>query len=100
KKDLNLSALVHGLGATFGKIKPYTGLMFFVMLSLMYGFIILQINALSAAPVDDNKVLTETSSSPTLHVDPEAAKQLQSLKDNSGNVQTLFEQNRNNPFQE
>jgi|GEM_PF-1730648 len=100
KQDLSLDGMVHGLSAALAKIKPYLGLLFFVMLAGMYAFVILQINTLSAAPVDDSEVLTQTSASPSLHVDPNAAKQLQTLKDNSSNVQTLFEQNRDNPFHE
>jgi hypothetical protein len=100
KHDINLDGMMRSLGGAFARIKPYTGLMFFVMLALMYGFIILQINTLSSAPVDENKVTTEVSTSPTLNVDPNAAKQLESLKSNSANVQTLFEQSRTNPFHE
>jgi hypothetical protein len=100
KQNLDLTAMLHRFSGVFKKIKPYTGLMFFVMLALMYGFIILQINTLSVAPVDTTKVTTEVSSSPTLHVDPNAAKQLESLKSNSTNVQTLFENSRTNPFNE
>jgi hypothetical protein len=100
KQNIDLTTITHGFSNALQKIKPYTGLMFFVMLSLMYGFLILQINILSAAPVDNNEVTTQISSSPTLNVDPKAAQQLQTLKDNSGNVHTLFDQNRTNPFQE
>jgi hypothetical protein len=100
KQDMNLDGIMRGAGKAFSRVMPYTGLLFFVMLSLMYAYVILQINNLSSAPVDDNTVTTEISKSPSLHVDPAAAGQLQSLKDNSSNVQTLFEQSRTNPFQE
>jgi len=100
KKDLDLTSMLRGLGKVVEHAKPYLGLAFFVTLSLMYGFLLLQINVLSTAPVDDAKVTLETSTSPTLNVDANAATQLQSLKDNSSNVQSIFEQNRTDPFQE
>ena len=99
-QNISLGGALHSASAAFSKVKPYIGLLFFVLLALLYSFVLLQINTLSAAPVDDNEVTTQTSSSPSLHVDPSAAKQLESLKTNSGNVQTLFEQSRTNPFQE
>jgi hypothetical protein len=100
KQDLSLETIIRGLSGTLAKVRPYTGLMFFVMLALLYGFTILQINNLSVAPVDDNQVTTEVSTSPSLHVDPNAAKQLESLKSNSDNVKTLFQDSRTNPFNE
>ena len=100
KQDVSITSIANGIVGALSKVRPYAGLMFFVMLAVMYAFLILQINTLSSAPVDDAQVNTETSSAPSLHVDPQAAKQLQTLKDNSSNVKSLFEGNRTNPFQE
>lgn len=100
KQDINLAGIMRGFNTALRSVKPYIGLLFFVMMALIYGFIILQINNLSGAPVDETKVTTAASSSPSLHVDPTAAKQLESLKNNSTNVQTLFQDSRTNPFNE
>ncbi len=100
KQDIDLTSIIRGLGKALQQVRPYVGLAFFVMLSLMYGFVLLQLNTLSSAPVDETKVTLQASTSPTLNVDPKAAAQLQSLKDNSSNVEALFEQNRTDPFHE
>jgi hypothetical protein len=70
------------------------------MLAIIYSYIILQINTLSNAPLDESQVAAQSKATPTPHIDARAAQQLQTLKDNSVNVQALFEQNRQSPFQE
>ena len=82
------------------KTKPYIGVLIFLIFAGVYGYMIFKINSLAAPQVDENAVLTETKSLPVPKIDDAAAKQLQTLKDNSVNVQTLFEQGRTNPFQE
>lgn len=82
------------------KARPYVGVMLFLVLAGIYGYLILQINTLSNPAIDTNTVLTEAKSTPVPRIDGEAAKQLLELKDNSVSVQTLFEQSRNNPFNE
>jgi len=83
-----------------GSIKPYIAVLFFVIFAAAYGFIVLRINALSSQEVDSGAVSAKTQASAVPHIDAAAIKQLQTLKDNSVNVQTLFEQSRTNPFQE
>jgi len=59
---------------------------------------VVQINVLSNPEPDEDEVATSSASVP--RIDDEAIRQLQTLKDNSVNVQTLFEQGRTNPFTE
>lgn len=80
-------------------LKPYTAVLLVVLFAVVYAFVILRINSLSNAEVDQNAVTSQVKSSPSLRIDPQAVQQLQSLKDNSVNVQTLFENQRTNPFE-
>lgn len=96
-KELDLHSLSHELAELGHKFRRYAGVTVFVLFAIVYAFIVLRINMLSSAPADQSK---SSSSTTTLRVDENAAKQLQSLKDNSTNVQALFEQDRTNPFQE
>jgi hypothetical protein len=82
------------------QLKKYSGVMFFLLFALVYAFMVMRINNLSNAPVDEEEITLQLTSSPALRIDEEAIKQLQTLKDNSVNVQSLFDQGRTNPFQE
>ncbi len=99
-KNLDIKSLKVGVGKFATKLKPYTGVFFFLLIALAYGFIVLRINSLSAAQVDPMAVDAQIKATPTPHIDANTIEQLQTLKDNSVNVQTLFEDDRINPFQE
>lgn len=99
-KDIDLQYLVKLLKKLANRLRPYIGVLFFLLFAGVYGFIVLQINALSNAPVDDTAVSSQVKNSAVPRIDAKAIKQLEALKDNSVNVQTLFETGRTNPFQE
>jgi hypothetical protein len=97
-KDVNLKSITQLASKATKAAQPYALVSFIVMFALVYAFIVLRINSLSTAPVDDNAVNEQVKTSPVLRIDSQAAQQLQSLKDNSVNVQSLFV-DRSNPFQ-
>ncbi len=100
-KNIQLSQSLKPLSSKFAHIfKPYMGIIFFLLLASIYGFVIFRINTLSSATADSSEVSSKVKAAPTPRIDAHAIKQLQSLKDNSVNVQTLFEQKRTNPFEE
>ena len=78
----------------------YRGILFFLFIALVYGFILFRINAL--VNVDPSQgTLTQTSQATKQpHIDGSAVKKIQDLRDNSVGVQSLFNQARQNPFQE
>jgi hypothetical protein len=78
----------------------YTGIMFFVLVAAVYGFVLFRINTLSSAQPTDSDISAQAKSTAIPKIDPKVVQQIQTLKDNSTNVQTLFEENRGNPFQE
>jgi hypothetical protein len=98
--DINLSSFKNVIPALVSKLRPYVSVMFLLLFATMYGIIILRINTLNNPAVNQSDVDAQVQSSPSLHIDANAAKQLQTLKDNSVNVQSLFDQGRTNPFQE
>ncbi|HSX29576.1 MAG TPA: hypothetical protein VLE73_03390 [Candidatus Saccharimonadales bacterium] len=98
--NLNLGSL-SVVGAKIGAVfKRYGGVFFFLLFASVYAFVILRINTLSNVQADPSQATAKASAVMVPRIDAAAAKQLESLKDNSVNVQTLFEQNRTNPFQE
>ena len=101
--NIDLSDLKH-LGPALGRLSKaglrYAGMMFFLLVAVVYGFVVLQINTLSNAQPTDSDVSAQTKTTAVPNVDPKVVQQLQTLQDNSSNVQTLFQQARENPFQE
>jgi hypothetical protein len=98
-KNLDLKELPAALSALAHKILGVAPLLFFVLIGLLYGFLLLRIGMLSNVQPDSSDVSKEISQL-TPHIDQKAAAQLQGLEDNSVNVQTLFNDARNNPFGE
>jgi hypothetical protein len=80
-------------------IRRYSLPAFLVFVALIYGFVIFRIQTLSAKQPTDDQVSSQVQASGVPHIDQSIVKQLQTLQDNSVNVQSLFDQARNNPFQ-
>lgn len=101
KTDLtgaNLIKIIRRYGRTLGTYKAF---LFFLALATLYGFIIWRINVLSNAPPSQSDILSASKQAPIQpHIDPATVSKIQSLQDNSVNVQSLFNQARQNPFQE
>ncbi len=80
-------------------VSRYAVVLFFVLVAGVYGFVILQINLLSSAQPSQSDIDAQVTATPVPRIDPKVAGQLEQLKDNSVNVQALFDQARQNPFQ-
>jgi hypothetical protein len=97
--NLNLKDLPQLFDKLGHKLLRGAALGFILIVGLLYGFLLLRIATLSNVQPDASSVSSEVAKlSP--HIDQKAADQLQGLEDNSVNVQTLFNQARNNPFGE
>jgi len=77
----------------------YAAILFFLLVASVYGFVLLRINILVSAQPSQSDIDAQTTTTAVPRVDPKVAEQLQNLQDNSVNVQTLFNDARNNPFQ-
>jgi hypothetical protein len=97
--ELHFGGITKSLKDAGKKIISYRALLFFILLAAIYGFIVYRINSLSGIAPDDNAVPATTKTTQP-HVDPDVVKKILDLQDNSVNVQTLFDQARQNPFQE
>ena len=99
-KDISLKDTKEQLAKALAKTGNYIGLVFFLLLGIVYGFVILRINSLNSAEVSPEAIAAQVKSSLSPRIDEETVQKLQSLQDNSVNVQTLFEEARTNPFKE
>jgi hypothetical protein len=88
------------IAKTARKARPYLGVVLFLLFAGVYGYMVYKINALADPAIDPSLVTSDVKRLPVPRIDEQAAQQLLTLKDNSVNVQTLFEQSRTNPFRE
>lgn len=82
------------------RIKKYLPMMFGLLLVILYGLLLFRTNSLNNAEPSASSVSAQSKTAQVPHIDPKVINQLQSLQDNSSSVQALFDDARNNPFQE
>jgi Flp pilus assembly protein CpaB len=99
KQPRDLKALPGQLLGRLEPLKRYSLLIFIVLVMGLYSFVLLRIHSLSMAEPSADAVSSQLQAAHVIHVDKAVVKQLQSLQDNSVNVQALFDQARSNPFQ-
>lgn len=102
KKDLNIN--LEAVKAQLAKLKPFFNkhgsFLAILFVLLFYLFMVWRISALAAAEPDDAAIDAALTSSAVPKIDKKAIEQIQSLEQNSPQVHALFNQARNNPFQE
>ncbi len=96
--DLSLKALRPALAGAVRSVRKFAAVLIFLLFTAIYGYTVVQINSLSNPSVDQSAVTSETKALPTPRMDEAAANKLESLQDNSVNVQSLFDQGRTDPF--
>lgn len=82
------------------KFVRFRVVIFVVFVAIVYGYTLWQINNFTNAQPSPLQVSNQASS-PTAtipRIDPATVQKIEQLKDNSVNVQALFNQSRNNPF--
>lgn len=96
--NIHLGTLGSQLGGTLKKVGAYRAFIFFLAVATLYGFILWRINVYSNTPASQSE---ESAAGAALtHIDPTVVQKMLDLQDNSVNVQALFNQARDNPFQE
>lgn len=96
KLDLKLLTAKASLGIEKARRFSLPG--FVILVVLLYGFVLFRINTLSNAQPSSDSVTSQVRAARVPHIDQAVVKQLESLHDNSVNVQTLFNEARSNPF--
>lgn len=95
--NIELGNLGGQLGGIAKRLRAYSGLAFFLLVAVIYGFILWRINVYSNAPASQSEASTATVPP---RIDPTVAQKMLDLQNNSVNVQALFNEARQNPFQE
>jgi hypothetical protein len=99
-KKLDLATIRQLLSDALQKVNRYSLVLFLLFVGGLYGFIILEIGSLSNAQPSSQDISQQVNAAQLPRIDKTVVKQLKSLQDNSVNVQSLFNDARNNPFQE
>jgi hypothetical protein len=95
----NVKALIDKYVAKLQVLKQYRVALFIVFIGLAYGSLLFQVQAIYNSQPTQDAIAAQVKASQVPKIDETAIKQLQSLQDNSVNVQTLFNEARSNPFQ-
>lgn len=97
-QDIDFKNIVPQLKAAGRTVGKFKGILFFLCLALLYGFILFRINTyMSEGPSDSDVSAAQGTTQP--HIDAATVQKIKDLKDNSVNVQSLFG-SRQNPFSE
>jgi hypothetical protein len=100
KVDLDISLLKKNLKRFLALLNSYRALLFFFVLTALYGYLVWRINVLSSAPPSQADLNAAKQNVTQPHISSATVKKLESLQDNSVRVQALFNEARQNPFQE
>ncbi len=100
KVNLNIKQVTPKLRQLLQRVRKYVVFIFFVVVALMYSFLVFRINSLSSHEPTDDQVTERLQTVHRPKIDQAALDKIQQLQDNSTDVQALFKQARDNPFQE
>lgn len=81
-------------------LNAYRSFIFLLLLASIYTFIIWRINVLSSTAPTQSDITNAQQDIPRPKISDSTVKKLYSLQDNSVRVQALFNEARQNPFQE
>ncbi len=95
-----LNKLLEKILPWINRVRKYKMFIFFIVLLLLYGFLVFRINTLSNKEPSDDSVTAKLQTVSRPHIDESVIEKIQLLRDNSVKVKTLFNQARQNPFQE
>jgi|GEM_PF-263032 len=100
--DIDLSQLVPALKKGLRASLRYSGILFFIFVACVYGFILMRITTLSSVQPTDSDISSTSPAKLTAipSVNAKVVQQLQELQNNSTNVKALFDNSRQNPFNE
>ena len=99
-QKLSLQAVTEQASKGLEVGRRYSVVLFLVFVAALYGFIAFRINTLSTAEPSQDAVNGQVKAAQVPRIDPKVVEQLESLRDNSVSVQTLFNDARNSPFDE
>jgi len=99
-KSIDFKTIPAKLAVLAQKLRQYAVLVFVVALVAMYGYLVFRINTLTGQEPSEDAIAQKLQAVKRPKIDQSAIDKIQQLQDNSVEVQSLFQQARDNPFQE
>lgn len=97
---MNTDSLTKSVKRPLVFLNAYKGLAFFLLLTSLYGYIVWRVNVLSSAPPTGDDVASAQENVEVPKISEATVEKIEGLQDNSVRVQALFNDARENPFQE
>lgn len=81
-------------------LKKYVVFIFIILVLSVYGYLVFHISSLAKAEPDESAITERLKTVQRPKIDKDALNKVQQLEDQNIQVQTLFQQARENPFTE
>lgn len=98
--NLDLKTMPTKLRLLMGNLARFRTIIFIVFFAAIYGFLIQRIGSLTSVEPTETQVQEELEITKRPRIDDEAIDKIEQLKAQNIEVQTLFNEARNNPFAE
>lgn len=98
-KNLNLKQITNTIKTALSKLQRYSTFMFIISILLIYAFLIVRISVLSQTEPSEEAVAEQSNTIKRLKIDQASIDKIKQLEDQNIGVQSLFEEARDNPFQ-
>lgn len=98
--NLEVKDIANKIGPALIALKRYVVFAFIMTVLLVYGFLIFRINTLASQVPDESAVAERLKTVQRPRIDQEAVEKIEQLEDQNVQVQSLFQQARDNPFVE
>lgn len=99
-EGLDLSSINAKLTPVFQFFARYVNLVVIIIFVLIYSFLLVRINSLAASEPSDEAVAEKLEAVKRPRIDEAAATKMKQLESQNIQVQTLFNEARQNPFAE
>lgn len=97
---LDKIAILDKLAIVITFVKRFRFIIAFIVFSVMYGYIMVQVNNISQRQPTEKQITEKATAVPKTKVDEDLAEQITSLEDQNVQVKTIFNEARKNPFAE
>lgn len=97
---LDKTLLLDKLAVTLAFFKRFRFILTFIVFSVMYGYIMVQITAINEQQPSEKQISEKITASPRPKIEQELVDQITSLESQNVQVKTIFNEARKNPFSE
>jgi len=98
--NIDLKKVPTAIAPILAVCKRYLTFGFFVIVASLLGFLLFQVNSLTAQTPDEDLVTEKLQTVTRPRIDQATVNKIKQLEDQNLQVQSLFDEARNNPFDE